>query len=787
MRTLVRRQRGERPTTWTQRGRLWGVLALGITVFGVSCSTIAAGAISHQRVETSVSNAKLSASQIGATLRLALLREDDLVISAQSFELDSPHATQPQFAAWARDAAVMSRYPELFGIGTLQIVPRADLKAFGSSYPILSMSNPKGPSNIVVVPSGVRPFYCLASVLLLRGLAAELPRGLDFCKVVPNVDLGRTKFSGTPSLEPAQFLGLNLLSVSVPLYRGGVTPGTLAERKAAFVGFIGVLLDTPLIIDSALVGHPGTRVSLKYTGAASRIQFDGGTAPHNAHVDSVALGNGWTVQIAAMTLSGGIAGDDDALAVLLGGIALSLLLGGLFFLLGTGRARAVKLVHERTEELRFLALHDPLTGTPNRTLILDRASQMLARSRRSHVATALFFLDIDDFKDINDSLGHRAGDQVLVVVASRLAAELREGDTVGRLGGDEFILLLEGDALRGGALGVAERMIDALRAPISIPDCDQPLSVSASIGIAQGDRPTAEELLRDADTALYRAKAQGKRCAVAFNRNMQVAAEDRRSLAADLGVALDADQFFLMYQPTIDLQTNALTGVEALLRWKHPVRGIVQPDQFIPELEASGLIVPVGTWVLNTACRQGATWLSQGHRFTISVNVSVIQLARDEFVQEVEEAIALSGLDPTALTLEFTESTLMSNGTETISRLEALKEMGVRLAVDDFGTGYSSLAYLRQFPMDVVKIDRAFVAALSSSGEAAALVHALVQLGKALNLQTVAEGIEDDDQRLRLQVEDVDIGQGFLFSRPLNLTDVQAFLEQYSSISGLPI
>jgi EAL domain-containing protein (putative c-di-GMP-specific phosphodiesterase class I) len=214
---------------------------------------------------------------------------------------------------------------------------------------------------------------------------------------------------------------------------------------------------------------------------------------------------------------------------------------------------------------------------------------------------------------------------------------------------------------------------------------------------------------------------------------------------------------------------------------------VVEPNDFIPELEASGLIVPVGTWVLNAACCQGAAWLAQGHRFTVSVNVSVLQLARAEFVSEVEDALTLSGFDPTSLILEFTESTLMRNGTETIAVLESLKSRGIRLAVDDFGTGYSSLAYLRQFPMDIVKIDRAFVSALTNSYEGAALVHALVQLGKALNLQTVAEGIESDDQRLRLQFEDVEIGQGFLFSRPLVVADVADFLDRYSAVSGLPI
>jgi diguanylate cyclase (GGDEF)-like protein len=767
--------------------RTWTTLAVCIALLGIAGSVVTSAGNARQRLATSLVAARANDVQIAQTLGLSLQHEDDLLVAAQSFELDNPSARQSSFVQWARNADVMERYPELFAIGAIQVVPRADLGAFAARYPISSMVN-SGPANsIAPYPAGVRPYYCLPTMLLVRNPGLRLPRGLDICRAIAGVNLQATKFSGLPALEPARFLGASLLSISVPLYRGMDVPTTVAARRAAFVGFIGVLFNTSVDIATALVGNPNVEVALQYKAAgAPLVQFRGGASPRYAHVESVNLHNGWTVEISSPALGDGVLGDKGALAVLFGGTALSLLLAGVLLILGTGRARARKLVHERTAELRFLALHDPLTGQPNRTLILDRATQMLARARRHHVPTALMFLDLDDFKVVNDTLGHRAGDQLLVAVAARLAAQVREEDTVGRLGGDEFVLLVEGDALYGGVERVAGRILASLRDPIHIADSDRPLLVSASIGIAEGDRATAEELLRDADTALYRAKAHGKHCAVTFNQKMKEAAEDQRSLAADLGHAQEADQFFLVYQPTIDLQSNALTGVEALLRWQHPERGIVEPDDFIPELESSGLIIPVGTWVLNTACRQGAIWQAQGHRFSVSVNVSILQLSRLEFVREVQEALALSGLDPSSLILEFTETTLMRNGPETISQLETLKSLGVRLAVDDFGTGYSSLAYLRQFPMDVVKIDRAFVSGLCNSTEAAALVHALVQLGKALNLQTVAEGVEDDEQRVQLQIEDVDIGQGYLFSKPLALADVEAFLHRYSTVSGLP-
>jgi len=430
-------------------------------------------------------------------------------------------------------------------------------------------------------------------------------------------------------------------------------------------------------------------------------------------------------------------------------------------------------------QVRHQALHDPLTELANRALIIDRLGQMLARSRRSHLPCAAMFLDLDNFKDINDTLGHHVGDQLLVALGARLADALREVDSVGRLGGDEFVLLVEGAALSGGAEVIAERILDVVRTPFEIGG-GFPLSVSASIGTATGERVEPGELLRDADIALYQAKAAGKDCAVAFTPSMQAAVDDRRYLEVDLHGALAENQFYLVYQPTIDLQTNAFSGVEALLRWRHPVRGVVQPDEFIPALEASGVIVSVGAWVLEEACRQGALWQAAGHRFSVSVNVSGRQLDRDRIFDDVQSALDLSGFDPTLLVLELTETALMEKVEETIERLGILKSLGVRIAIDDFGTGHSSIAYLQRLPIDILKIDRSFVSSIAASTQSAALVHALVQLGKVLNLETIAEGIEDDDQRICLQAEQVDSGQGFLFSRPIDVVAIDQFLKEFA-------
>jgi diguanylate cyclase (GGDEF)-like protein len=427
--------------------------------------------------------------------------------------------------------------------------------------------------------------------------------------------------------------------------------------------------------------------------------------------------------------------------------------------------------------LSYDSLHDALTGLPNRALVIDRAEQMLARARRSGPPVAALYIDIDGFKHINDSFGHGAGDELLRVVGARLAQLVRAGDTVGRLGGDEFVLLLQDLTYDAGPELVAERVCEVLGQPIDLHGTKgRSLLVSASIGVALGQRGSADHLLRDADLALYEAKGSGKNRWVVFESAMQTAAQDRLELEMDLREALDANQFFLLYQPTFDLQSETITGFEALIRWRHPVRGIVPPDAFIPLAEHTGLIVPIGRWVLRTACEQAAEWHRRGCKLGMSINVSARQLEQPELVQDVADTLAATGIDPTTLTVEITESALMRYPEAAARRLAALKAVGVRIAIDDFGTGYSALAYLRQFPVDALKIDRSFVSAIAASTESKALVHTLVQLGKALGLETVGEGIEERDQLLHLQRERCDSGQGFLFARPLEVEAVEAVL-----------
>jgi diguanylate cyclase (GGDEF)-like protein len=450
------------------------------------------------------------------------------------------------------------------------------------------------------------------------------------------------------------------------------------------------------------------------------------------------------------------------------------------------RQRNDEELTRRGEELAFLATHDPLTGLPNRTLILDRIEQMLARSRRSQTPVAALFVDLDNFKSINDTLGHSVGDELLRAVAARLEGVVRDIDALGRLGGDEFVVIAEELSLAAGPELIAERLLDALGQPFKLgADKQTRVTVAASIGIAaadgaSADGASAEELLREADIAMYRAKWDGKNRYAVFETGMQETMQNRMELEMDLREALEKDEFFLAYQPTFDLRDMRPTGVEALIRWRHPLRGVVQPNDFIPMLEETGLITEVGKWVLRAACAQGATWRQAGYPIAMAVNVSARQLDSDQILADIERALSDSGLDPQALTIEITETTLMRNIEETARRLAQVKQLGVRIAIDDFGTGYSSLAHLQRFQVDALKIDRSFITGLEHNQEGDTLIRTLVQLGKALSIETFAEGIEQQHELSLLRDEDCDSGQGFLFARPLDVAATEAFLQNWA-------
>ena len=435
------------------------------------------------------------------------------------------------------------------------------------------------------------------------------------------------------------------------------------------------------------------------------------------------------------------------------------------------------------EQLSHQAFHDSLTRLPNRALFQERLGHALARSRRCGSLVAVLFLDLDNFKIVNDSLGHEAGDGLLLTVTERLSACVRPGDTVARLGGDEFTVLLEDLDDEAQAVGLAERIAATLSVPLVVSGRE--VFTTASLGIAcengatLGAGRTPDDLVRDADTAMYQAKTQGKSRAVVFDAKMNVQAVNRLELEMDLRRALEKEEFRVFYQPIVSLETRRVCEVEALVRWEHPVRGLVPPGDFIPLAEETGLIVPLGLWVLWEACQQGRAW-QQSHRagppLRVSVNVSARQLQQPDLVAQVAQVLAGTGLAPACLKLEITESVMMLDADETIPRLHALRALGVHLAVDDFGTGYSSMAYLSSLPIDTLKIDRSFVTKMGRSEDDAAIVRAIVTLAKTLSLQITCEGIETADQLAHLCSLDCDQGQGYHFSRPLPAAECAALL-----------
>ncbi|MDP9389547.1 MAG: EAL domain-containing protein, partial [Actinomycetota bacterium] len=437
---------------------------------------------------------------------------------------------------------------------------------------------------------------------------------------------------------------------------------------------------------------------------------------------------------------------------------------------------SVRKGHE--EELVRRALHDPLTGLANRALFREHVEHALARLRRSPARPhAVLFIDLDGFKTVNDSLGHAAGDEVLLEVAGRLRRSMRPGDTAARLGGDEFAVLLE-NTTEADTVALAQRILQVLPAPVVVQGKEVVLSGSIGIALSEPGQD-ADELLRNADVAMYTAKSDGKRRHRLFRPEMHHAVLHRLDLEAELRRAIDRDELLPAYQPVVDLATGAVTGMEALVRWHHPRRGVLFPSNFIAVAEETGLVRPMGQAVLQRACHQTAAWqrrIPAGPALHLCVNASVRQIEDPGFYDEVARALAESGLPGSSLTLEITESLFMGDLRETVHKLRRLKELELSLAVDDFGTGYSSLSYLRSLPLDVLKIDKSFVAGVTHGPEQSAVARAVVKLARTFSLETVAEGIEHPEQAAELLRIGVHLGQGHWFSPPVGATEMEALL-----------
>jgi diguanylate cyclase (GGDEF)-like protein len=517
---------------------LWVGLTVVLALAGVLAAVLGARAVARSDADRARLSFHLASAEIASSIKLAIQHEEDLVVGASAFVTGDPTASPAGFDRWAESVQAMRRYPELQNIGLVKLVPAAGLAAFQAGMaanPLrpLGPATPGPKENGRVLPAGSRPYYCLAVAGLAKSAATYLPEGLDYCALAPT--LIKARESGLTTYAPVVDRRTTVLGVETPVYRGGSAPASSTARRRAFVGWLGELLVPNVVLAQALAGHPNLAVRMRYDSRYAHIAFANGIVHHRAQATTVDLRvgreadlgrrEGWTLETFAPGVGGGVFGNWNSRMLLIGGSLLSVVLGLLLLVLGTGRRRALAMVREKTRELSHRALHDSLTGLPNRALVLDRAEQMIARTARDseRVAGALF-VDIDCFKEFNDNLGHASGDQLLMVVADRLQRAAREQDTVGRLGGDEFVVLVESAAGDLTPKLLADRLTDALRAPVELDDGRELSSVSASIGVASGHYATPDALLRDADLALYAAKAAGKDRYALFDASMHAGA-----------------------------------------------------------------------------------------------------------------------------------------------------------------------------------------------------------------------------------------------------------------------
>jgi len=788
-------------------GRRWLMLACAVILIGVGASLTAALMWRSSVNARNAQNFQTGAANVSGTLDMLIRRDTDFVRSVQAVMTLEPNLSASAFKRWATQ--LEDHQAQLGTLGALLVrsVPASQLASFQAQRDRDPAFRALVDNHLeTVAPSG-RAHYCLLSGgSALIGQSSEVALTLegDWCDPTSLIggyrQDGTTRAQFTQSItESGQFAaysaktaGVTTLILESAVYRQGVPLNTVAERLRDVRGWVLGSFDIGTLLRSSLHGEHGLTVTLYHQdpgqGPLEFIGSTGATAGAHplTHRSTLGVDGIWTVKVAGAPIATGPSANVQAIVLFLAGLIATLLLSALVLVLARSRERALGMVREKTVQLRHQALHDALTGLPNRVLALDRAEQMLARARRQQLPVAALYLDIDGFKEVNDTFGHAAGDQLLRLVAGRLESVIREGDTAARLAGDEFVVLVDGSTLDAGPELVAERLLDVLRRPYDMRmEIGRELALTASVGIAYGVRDSAEQLLRDADVALYEAKAAGRDRYMLFRDAMQTAIQDRMAIQLDLACALEREELFLLYQPTFDLESERVIGVEALIRWRHPTRGTLAPAEFIPIAEASAMIAPIGRWVLREACAQLARWHAQGHMLGVSVNISADQLDDPGLIEDVRDALRESSLDASALTLEVAEEALMRDPEVAVARLGPLRDLGVRIAIDDFGTEYSSLAHLRRMPADALKIDRSLISGIASSEQAAALIQTLVQLGRTLELETLAEGIEDQAQLQSLQREQCDHGQGFLFSRPLDVSAMDAFLGA-SAANGRP-
>lgn len=757
-----------------QRSGIRGAVALTVLIVGVVGSILGARAIANSDAASSRATFTQASANAAAAARLAISHQEDLRTAATTYLAANPDSSAAEFRNWAHWARALRDYPGVESLGVVALVRAPELSAFydrlagrapattaaattttgASTTSASSKTAASGPS-----------YQCLSAGSVSRGPAVAQPSGVDYC-------MRDAALLGTRDTAQTLYRGISLpggagLEALTPVYRGSSTPITMAGRRAAFAGWLRETVSPRALLEQARQGTLLQALQLSHAGVGTTAAVTVGTAGSEAQGASASLPGGWTLRSYGPPVSTNILHDGDALALLALGLLASLEAVALVLSLGHGPSRPRQAPQQAAPPLRE-DLYDPLTELPNRGLTLDRAERMLARAgRNTGIMIGALFIDLDWFKDVNDKLGSEVGDQLLKTVAQRLEGVVRTHDTVGRYGGDEFVVLVE-SAVRGMRLdALAGRIIEALHKPVELEGFGPSFCLTASIGVAYGRYATSEDLLRDAHMALFAAKAAGKDRYTLFNANMRSIIEGRGVLEVDLNSALQDEQFSLLYQPVYELATQRVVGLEALLRWQHPTRGEVPPGEFIPLAEESGLIVPIGRWVLQEACARAAAWNVAGHRVGVAVKVAAIQFNRDGFATDVQRALQQSGLEPSMLALEIAETTVMEDREGTAGRLQTLKQLGVKIAIDDFGSGYAYRSDLQRMPIDFLKVDRSSLAASEDEDYRSWLLEAILVFGRDLSLTVIAKGVEDQEQAAALQAMGCSLAQGFHLGAPV--------------------
>jgi diguanylate cyclase (GGDEF)-like protein len=708
-------------------------------------------------------------------IQLRLNSHFDVVRATTALLTANNEISGAEFRAFVMALRLRDQYPGLDGIGLGLRVPMRDLPSFQRASALDG-------TPLKVWPSGLRPDYYPVTFLEPMDQRSISTIGFDLTTdETVRAAMERSRDTGQPIVSVASApalsatLGTTFLFLD-PIYRRGGPVQTVEERRLALVGFAFSPFSAANLLNVVAAGSPSVAFEVHNSEASGattllyRSAAESGRDGFESAATVVVAGQPWLVVVRSIARKNVIV---PAAAATLGA---GLLVAFMLFAVTRAQVRAWETAARHEMALRQVALHDPLTGLPNRALLDDRLANAIAAAQRHSRRLAVLFVDVDRFKQINDAWGHASGDALLRSVAERLLGCVRNSDTVSRHGGDEFVILLMSIDQAQPVASRAQEIINALVVPHTVGHHTVKITVSIGVSVYPDDGHEAATLLQAADAALYQAKEHGRDRYEFFTAEMNARAVARQAVEASLRRALTRQELQLHYQPKVDFATGATTGVEALVRWRDPERGLIGPMEFVPIAEESGLIVPIGRWVLREACRQARAWYDAGAPVTVAVNVSSVELRANDFAEHVSKILDETRLEPRYLELELTESVLMQHATSAVRVLQALRARGVTIAVDDFGTGYSGVSYLRQFPIDVLKVDQSFVREITETPDGFPIVSAMISLGRSLGHRVIVEGVETPQQYAFLRAQQCGEGQGFFFSRPLPADQITTFL-----------